>query len=120
MTEPPPGEKPHDRRDGPRAQARRHGLHHQSRIRRQSREARSLEVLPIVREYLPESEDDDVVADHVQCRLVSRICERFLPLRRGKMSVRSHTRRRAQGRNAYCPCQKPLDGRIASWTIVLR
>jgi transaldolase len=35
------------------------------------------EVLPIVRACLPESDDDEVVADHVQRRLVRRICERF-------------------------------------------
>lgn len=38
------------------------------------------EVLPIVRECLRASEDDDVVADLVQRRLVGRICERFMPL----------------------------------------
>ncbi|MEA2025462.1 MAG: transaldolase family protein [Chloroflexota bacterium] len=38
------------------------------------------EVLPIVRECLPESDDDEVVADLVQRKLVGRICERFLPL----------------------------------------
>jgi transaldolase len=38
------------------------------------------EVLPIVRECLSESEDDDVVADLVQRRLIGRICEKFLPL----------------------------------------
>jgi transaldolase len=35
------------------------------------------EVLPIVRECLPESDDDEVVADLVQRRLVGRICDRF-------------------------------------------
>jgi transaldolase len=38
------------------------------------------EVLPIVRECLPASEDDEVVAELVQRRLVGRICGRFLPL----------------------------------------
>ncbi len=38
------------------------------------------QVLPIVRECLAQSDDDEVVADHVQRRLVGRICERFLPL----------------------------------------
>jgi len=38
------------------------------------------EVLPIVRECLPLSDDDEVVADLVQRRLVARICEKFLPL----------------------------------------
>ena len=38
------------------------------------------EVLPIVRECLRESDDDEVVADLVQRQLVARICERFLPL----------------------------------------
>jgi len=38
------------------------------------------EVLPIVRASLAESDDDEVVADIVQRRLVGRICERFLPL----------------------------------------
>jgi transaldolase len=38
------------------------------------------QVLPIVRECLPLSDDDEVVADHVQRRLVARICEAFLPL----------------------------------------
>ncbi len=38
------------------------------------------EVLPIVRACLPESDDDEVVADLVQRRLVGRICERFGPL----------------------------------------
>jgi len=35
------------------------------------------EVLPIVRECLTESNDDEVVAELVQQRLVGRICERF-------------------------------------------
>ena len=38
------------------------------------------EVLPIVRECLPQSDDGEVIADLVQRRLVARICERFLPL----------------------------------------
>jgi transaldolase len=38
------------------------------------------EVLPIVRECLPESDDDEVVADLVQRKLVGRICDTFLPL----------------------------------------
>ena len=38
------------------------------------------EVLPIVRACLPESADDEVVAELVQARLVGRICERFAPL----------------------------------------
>ena len=38
------------------------------------------EVLPIVRVCLPESDDDEVVAELVQRKLVGRICERFLPL----------------------------------------
>ncbi len=38
------------------------------------------EVLPIVRECLPASDDDAVVAELVQRRLVGRICETFLPL----------------------------------------
>lgn len=38
------------------------------------------EVLPIVRECLADNDDDAVVADHVQRRLVARICERFMPL----------------------------------------
>jgi transaldolase len=38
------------------------------------------QVLPIVRECLSESDDDEVVADHVQRRLVARIAERFMPL----------------------------------------
>jgi transaldolase len=38
------------------------------------------EVLPIVRECLASSEDDAIVADLVQRRLIERICERFLPL----------------------------------------
>ena len=38
------------------------------------------EVLPIVRDCLAESEDDAVVAEIVQRRLVARICERFMPL----------------------------------------
>jgi len=38
------------------------------------------EVLPIVHECLMDSEDDEVVADHVQRRLVARICEKFMPL----------------------------------------
>ena len=38
------------------------------------------QVLPIVLECLAESEDDEVAADHVQRRLVARICERFMPL----------------------------------------
>lgn len=38
------------------------------------------EVLPVVRACLAESEDDAVVADLVQRRLVGRICERFASL----------------------------------------
>lgn len=38
------------------------------------------EVLPIVRACLSDSDDDEVVAMHVQHRLVERICERFGPL----------------------------------------
>lgn len=38
------------------------------------------EVLPIVHACLPLSDDDEVVADHVQRRLVGRIAERFGPL----------------------------------------
>ncbi len=38
------------------------------------------EVLPLVRECLADSDDDEVVATLVQRRLVGRICERFLPL----------------------------------------
>lgn len=38
------------------------------------------EVLPIVRTCLEQSDDDGVVAELVQRRLVGRICERFLPL----------------------------------------
>ena len=38
------------------------------------------EVLPLVRECLPASDDDAVVAELVQRRLVGRICETFLPL----------------------------------------
>ena len=35
------------------------------------------EVLPIVRDCLADADDDDVVAELVQMRLVGRICERF-------------------------------------------
>jgi transaldolase len=43
--------------------------------------ARALdEILPIVRDCLAESHDDEAVAELVQRRLVARICERFLPL----------------------------------------
>lgn len=38
------------------------------------------EVLPVVRAALAESDDDEVVAELVQQRLVGRICERFGPL----------------------------------------
>jgi transaldolase len=38
------------------------------------------EVLPIVRECLAQSNDDTLVAELVQRRLVGRICETFLPL----------------------------------------
>ena len=38
------------------------------------------EVLPIVRECLGESKDDEIVANLVQRRLVARICASFLPL----------------------------------------
>ena len=38
------------------------------------------EVLPVVRECLARSDDDEVVAELVQARLVGRICERFAPL----------------------------------------
>lgn len=38
------------------------------------------QVLPYVQQCLTESEDVDVVADHVQRLLVGRICERFMPL----------------------------------------
>ena len=38
------------------------------------------EVLPFVRECLAYSDDDEIVADLVQRRLIGRICERFLPL----------------------------------------
>ncbi len=38
------------------------------------------EVLPIVQDCLAESDDDEVVAELVQQRLVGRICERFGPL----------------------------------------
>ena len=38
------------------------------------------EVLPVVRECLARSDDDEVVAELVQARLVGRICERFGPL----------------------------------------
>lgn len=38
------------------------------------------DILPVIAECLPLSEDDLVVADHVQQRLVRRVAERFLPL----------------------------------------
>ncbi len=38
------------------------------------------EVLPVVRACLPLSDDDEVVADQVQSRLVGRIAERFAPV----------------------------------------
>jgi transaldolase len=38
------------------------------------------EVLPVVGECLSYSDDDDVVADLVQRRLIGRICEKFMPL----------------------------------------
>lgn len=38
------------------------------------------EVLPIVRESIATSENDETVAELVQERLVGRICERFMPL----------------------------------------
>jgi len=41
------------------------------------------EVLPLVRECLAHSEDDEIVADLVQRRLIGRICEHFVPLYEG-------------------------------------
>ena len=61
------------------------------------------EVLPIVRACLAESDDDEVVAELVQARLVGRICERFAGLyaatggREGFVSIQGAPERDTRG-----------------------
>lgn len=63
------------------------------------------EVLPDVRAALAESDDDEVVAELVQARLVGRICERFAPLyeqshgREGFVSIQGAPERDTDGSN---------------------
>lgn len=63
------------------------------------------EVLPIVREALTESDDDEAVAELVQQRLVGRICGRFAPLyertdgREGFVSIQGAPERDTVGAN---------------------
>jgi transaldolase len=63
------------------------------------------EVLPIVHAALAESDDDEVVAELVQARLVGRICERFGPLyeqtdgREGFVSIQGAPERDTLGAN---------------------
>ena len=74
------------------------------------------EVLPIVRQALAESDDDEVVAELVQQRLVKRICERFGPLyeqtvgREGFVSIQGAPERDTEGANI-------IEAAEAAWTI---
>ena len=74
------------------------------------------EVLPIVRAALAESDDDEVVAELVQARLVGRICERFAPLyeqtegREGFVSIQGAPERDTSGANI-------IEAAETAWTI---
>jgi len=74
------------------------------------------EVLPIVRAALAESDDDEVVAELVQARLVGHICERFGPLyessdgREGFVSIQGAPERDTVGANI-------IEAVETAWTI---
>ena len=74
------------------------------------------EVLPIVRACLAESDDDEVVAERVQERLVGRICERFAPLyertegREGFVSIQGAPERDTVGADI-------MEATRAAWAI---
>ena len=74
------------------------------------------EVLPIVRECLAGSDDDEVVAELVQERLVGRICERFGPLyertegREGFVSIQGAPEKDTVGANI-------MEAARAAWSI---
>jgi len=74
------------------------------------------EVLPVVRACLAESDDDEVVAELVQERLVARICERFGPLyertegREGFVSIQGAPERDTVGANI-------MEATRAAWAI---
>ncbi len=74
------------------------------------------EVLPVVRACLSESDDDEVVAELVQRRLVGRICERFAPLyeasegREGFVSIQGAPERDTDGANI-------IEAAETAWTI---
>ena len=74
------------------------------------------EVLPVVRECLPVSDDDEAVAELVQERLVGRICERFGPLyeatdgREGFVSIQGAPERDTVGANI-------IEATQAAWAI---
>ncbi len=74
------------------------------------------EVLPIVRAALAESDDDEVVAELVQARLVGRICERFGELyersgrREGFVSIQGAPERDTVGANI-------IEAAERAWTI---
>lgn len=74
------------------------------------------EVLPIVRAALAGSDDDEVVAELVQARLVGRICERFAPLyeetdgREGFVSIQGSPERDTVGANI-------IEAAETAWTI---
>jgi transaldolase len=74
------------------------------------------EVLPIVQACLAESDDDEVVAELVQQRLVGRICERFGPLyestggREGFVSIQGAPERDTDGANI-------IEAAEVAWTI---
>jgi transaldolase len=74
------------------------------------------EVLPVVRAALAESDDDEVVAELVQARLVGRICERFGPLyestggREGFVSIQGAPERDTVGADI-------VEAAETAWTI---
>ena len=74
------------------------------------------EVLPVVRSALAESDDDEVVAELAQARLVGRICERFGPLyessdgREGFVSIQGAPERDTVGANI-------IEAAETAWTI---
>jgi transaldolase len=74
------------------------------------------EVLPVVRACLAESDDDEVVAELVQARLVGRICERFAPLyertegREGFVSMQGAPERDTEGANI-------IEAAEAAWAV---
>ena len=73
------------------------------------------QVLPIVRACLLESNDDEVVADLVQRRLVGRICERFAPLyeqtsgREGFVSIQGAPEKDTVGANILAAARAARD-----------